>query len=93
MANTPRYKYQMRAAEKKAGYSPCKDCPDRYPACASDCQKYKEWKRKRDYIIAEIMSAAKCQRAAEEALIEANLRRKESYRRGYFPLTKDRTVE
>ena len=83
----------MRATEKKAGYPPCKDCPDRYPACASDCQKYKEWKRKRDYIRAEIMSAAKGQREAETALIEATLRSKESVRKGYFPLTKDRCVD
>ncbi len=25
--------------------SPCKDCPDRYPACSSACDRYKEWRR------------------------------------------------
>lgn len=92
MANTPRYRYQMIAADKKAGSAPCKDCPDRYPACASNCQKYREWKRKRDYIRAEIMGAAKGQREAETALIEAQIRQKESLRKHYFPLKKDRMV-
>lgn len=22
---------------------PCKDCPDRYPACSGSCEKYKEF--------------------------------------------------
>ena len=92
MANTPRYRYQMKAAEKIAGDSPCKDCPDRYPACASNCKKYKEWKIKLGYAKSEVMSAAKGQREAETALIEANIRQKESKRKGYFPLKKDRVV-
>jgi sulfatase maturation enzyme AslB (radical SAM superfamily) len=23
--------------------APCKDCPDRHPACHGSCDKYKEW--------------------------------------------------
>jgi hypothetical protein len=38
------------------------------------------------------MSAAKGQRDAETAIIEAILRSKESVRKGYFPLKKDRVV-
>ena len=82
MANTPRYRYQMIAADKKAGNAPCKDCPDRYPACSSNCQKYREWKIKRGYAISEVMSAAKGQLLAESALIESNLRKKERKRKG-----------
>ena len=26
--------------------SPCKDCPDRHPACHGSCEKYKEWRDK-----------------------------------------------
>lgn len=25
-------------------YNPCKDCPDRYPACSDSCKKSKEYK-------------------------------------------------
>lgn len=24
-------------------YNPCKDCPDRYPACSDSCQRSKEY--------------------------------------------------
>ena len=24
--------------------APCKDCPDRFPACHGQCEPYKEWK-------------------------------------------------
>ena len=28
-------------------YSPCKNCPDRYPACHDSCEKYIDYKAKR----------------------------------------------
>lgn len=28
--------------------SPCKDCPDRYPGCHGDCEKYADYRAKVD---------------------------------------------
>lgn len=29
---------------------PCKDCPNRYPACHDKCEKYKAWKSRLDEV-------------------------------------------
>ena len=34
--------------------SPCKGCPDRYPACSDYCDKYKEFRRKLDDMKARV---------------------------------------
>jgi len=47
----PRNAYFGAAADKVAGKAPCKDCPDRYPACAGSCEKYKAWKAKRTEVL------------------------------------------
>lgn len=31
---------------------PCKDCPERQPACSGHCEKYKEWRRGYDEFMA-----------------------------------------
>ena len=28
--------------------APCKDCPDRYPKCHTECEKYIEFRKNRD---------------------------------------------
>lgn len=44
-----------RLAHGLRGYSPCKDCPERFPACSGKCPKdargeygYKAWKAEWD---------------------------------------------
>ena len=34
--------------------SPCKDCKERFEACHSKCDKYKDWKQEVDVIKAQI---------------------------------------
>lgn len=53
-----------RAAEKKAGMPPCKDCPDRFPSCAGSCEQYKEWKAKVSEYRREMLKADSGEREA-----------------------------
>ena len=52
-----------KAAEKKAGISPCKDCEFRKPACAGSCDRYKEWRQRLSEIRKEMLGLDQGERA------------------------------
>ena len=74
MQEVERISVLMRAAERKAGVSPCKDCPKRYPGCSGHCSDYADWKHRRNAAKGEALSATKCQRIAENTQLAGRAR-------------------
>ena len=75
----PRSAFFGAAADKVAGTPPCKDCPDRYPACAGSCEKYKAWKEKRTKVLYDCLKQEKdiiAANAVHHAGMEKALRRR-----------------
>lgn len=62
----------------------CKDCPDRYPGCHSECQKYKEQKRKQDEINEKIKKEKAKERMYQDHMgkIHEKYRKKTRYGHG-----------
>ena len=66
--------YVAAYADRAAGISPCKDCPDRYPGCGGECEKYKAWKEKRTQIINQYRDKAQEENEADGVLRAGMLR-------------------
>lgn len=54
--------------------APCKDCPDRYPACSGRCERYKEYRAELD---------------AQKAYTDRMTRNRKVYHAGYRDKERD----
>ena len=53
-----------KAVMKEAGISPCKDCKDRNPGCAGNCEKFNAWKTRVNDLKREMISRERGERDA-----------------------------
>ena len=51
---------------------PCKDCPDRFPACHDHCPKYKAYKEERE----AYKAAKRAERDIDNTIYESTVRKR-----------------
>lgn len=61
--------------------NPCKDCPDRYVDCHSDCERYLTWREAYDEWNRKVFNERSKSRAVDKYLIDRSLKAKAGYRR------------